>query len=120
MVQKDSRSGSATWLGIAIFILTIVLAQELTNTIFPIETPTRVIAKLVLDTALIAIGLGMHHRVVGNAILYAGIIRFIFIFFQLKGMDPTIRVVVLIITILILFVVGFLKFGRNLASKEAK
>lgn len=119
MAQKKYLSTTQIFLGLALFVLTIVLAQQIINVIFPEENSVRVIAKMVIDTALIAVGLGIHHRVVGAAILYAGVIRYILIFFQLQGMDPTIRIVVIIITIIILFTVGFMKFGKNLSSERS-
>lgn len=123
MAEKQ-LSTSQVMLGILLFGLTILLAQQITNILFPDEDSIRVIAKLVIDTALIVIGLGIHKRVVGSAILYAGIVRFILIFFQLQGMDPVLRVVVILITIVVIFTVGFMKFGKNLSShpqtKEAK
>lgn len=122
MTQTKSLSTSAIFLGLALFVMTIILAQQITNVIFPDENSVRVIAKMVIDIALIAIGLGVHHRVVGAAILYAGVVRFILIFFQLQGMDPSVRIIVIIITIIILFTVGYMKFGKNLTSqpKELK
>lgn len=98
-------------------ILTIILAQQIINIFFVEENTTRVIAKLILDTMLIAVGLGISHKLVGEAILYAGLIRFVLIFFQLQGMDPVMRVVALIFTVLVLFVVGFIKFGKSLQNK---
>ena len=118
MTQTKSLSTSAIFLGLALFVVTIIFAQQITNVIFPDENSIRVIAKMVIDTALIAIGLGIHHRVVGAAILYAGVVRFILIFFQLQGMDPSVRIIVIIITIIILFAVGYMKFGKNLTSQQ--
>jgi len=119
MTQTKSLSTSAIFLGLALFVMTIILAQQITNVIFPDENSVRVIAKMVIDTALIAIGLGVHHRVVGAAILYAGVVRSILIFFQLQGMDPSVRIIVIIITIIILFTVGYMKFGKNLTSQRS-
>lgn len=121
MVQKQ-LSTSQIMLGLVLFGITILLAQQITNVLFPDQGTIRTIAKMVIDTALIAIGLGVHKRVVGTAILYAGFIRFILIFFQLKGMDPTLRVVVILITIIVIFTVGFIKFGKSLSNhpQEAK
>jgi hypothetical protein len=107
---------SQIFLGVLLFGLTILLAQQITNVLFPDEDSVRTIAKLVIDTALVAIGLGISKKVVGSAILYAGLVRFILIFFQLQGMDPALRVVVILITIVILFTVGFIKFGKNLSN----
>ena len=120
MTKSKSLSISQIFLGLALFVMTIILAQQIINVIFPDENSTRIIAKMVIDTALIAIGLGLHHRVVAAAILYAGVVRFILIFFQLQGMDPVVRIIVIIITIIILFIVGFMKFGKNISSNQPK
>lgn len=122
MTKEKPLNAAHVFLGIALFVMTIIFAQQIINVMFSDENSIRVIAKLIIDTSLIVIGLGVHHRIVGNVILYAGIVRFFFVFFQLSGMDPTLRVVVIIMVLLVLFVVGFIKFGKNLTShpKEAK
>lgn len=123
-MEGKQLSTGQVMLGILLFGLTILLAQQITNVLFPDEDSIRVIAKLVIDTALIVIGLGIHKKIVGSAILYAGIIRFILIFFQLQGMDAVLRVVVILITIIVIFTVGFIKFGKSLSThtptKEVK
>lgn len=121
-MEKKHFSTAQVMLGLLLFGITILLAQQITNILFPDEGSIRTIAKLVIDTALIAIGLGVTKKIVGTAILYAGFVRFILIFFQLQGMDPTLRVVVILITIAVIFTVGFIKFGKNLSNqpKEAK
>jgi hypothetical protein len=101
-------------------LLTLVLAQQIVDLLFPDETSVRIIGKMVLDTALIATGLGLRHKIVANAILFAGIARFIFVFFQLKGMDPTIRVIVIIIILIVLFAAGFVKFGKSFVQTQPK
>lgn len=115
---KPTTPSSHLFLGFALFVLTIVFAQQIINLLFPAADSTRVIAKLIIDAALIAIGLGLRRKIVGSAILYAGIVRFVLIFLQLRGMDPTVRVIVIFITLIALLVVGYLKFGKSFSSKN--
>ena len=104
-------------LGIALCVMTIVFFQQIMNIMFPESGTPRIVAKLVIDTALIALGLGLKHKVVGNAILYAGVLRFVFIFFQMQGMEPFLRIIVILFVVIALFVVGVIKFNKN-HSKE--
>jgi hypothetical protein len=112
--QENNLANLIVSLKLALFILTIVLAQQIINCFFPDEDSPRVIAKMVIDTSLVVIGLGVHHPIVGQAILYAGIARFLLIFFQLQGMDPALRLGVIVVILVALFAVGYMKFGKKL------
>ena len=117
MTQNKEKSFLEAVTPYIFLVLTIILAQQITNIFFVEENTTRVVAKLIIDTMLIVVGLGITHKVVGEAILYAGLIRFVFIFFQLQGMDPVMRVVALAAAVIALLVVGFVKFGKSLQNK---
>ena len=118
MEQGEKISTSQIFLGIALCIMTIIFVQQLLNVLFPEEGSIRVIAKLVADTALIGLGLGLKRKAVAYSILFAGIIRFLLIFFQLQGMNPILRVVAIFVTVIIIFIVGIVKFGRNISHQQ--
>ena len=115
-IQERERTFLEAVLPIVFFILTIILVQQIINIVFPIEDSTRIIAKIIIDTALIIIGLALKHKIIAEAILYAGVIRFALVFFQLSGFDPSVRVIVLVIAVAVLLTVGFVKFGKSLSS----
>jgi len=113
--QTHDDSG---WLMFGLLVLTIAVAEEVVDLFFLQNGPTKVIAKLVIDTALVSSGLLIHHKVVGKALLYAGLVRFVIIFFQMQGMDPTLRFFAILVIVIGLLYVGAKKFGKDDSKKN--
>ena len=111
--EKKEKSGMYYVVVALFFFVTIILAQQILDMFFREENTARVAAKIIIDAFIVAFGLGFKHKIISNIILYAGLVRFILVLFQLQGMDPLLRVIVLSVTVVVILAVGVIKFGKN-------
>lgn len=105
---------------LALIVLTIILAQQIVDTLFPSQGLAYTLGKMVVDLALVIIGLTIHKKTIGSALLIAGVIRFALIFTQLSGMDPLVRTLAIVVVVAVLFVIGFKKFGNKISNQPQK
>jgi uncharacterized membrane protein len=120
-------------IGFALYVMTILFAEQIVNLLFPTGSDSfnfdsengsdyfNVLARLFIDTGIIAAGLYIPQKYVANVILLAGVTRFIIVFFKtISGgeMDPTLRLISFVIVFIVLLFVGVKKFGKSLQENK--
>ncbi|MDO8513204.1 MAG: hypothetical protein Q7S37_01770 [bacterium] len=112
-MDKSNSTATRTLISIAIYILTIIVLQQIINAFFPDDSLTRKFAELILDTMLIIVSLVVKNTVVGYTLLAAGFTRYLFIFFQSwDGGSATAKPAIFGFVVLVLIIVAVIKFGH--------
>lgn len=119
MNEKSPAKISAPIL-IALIVLTIILAQQIIDTLFPMQGIAYTLGKITVDLALVVLGLTIKKKTIGSALLFAGVIRFVLVFTQLSGMDAKVRALAIVAVVVVLFVVGYIKFGNKLGDQAQR
>lgn len=108
---------------IVLCLFTILVAEEVINLFFPEVSgglTSRVLGKLVLDTALVTSGFAIKKHIVGKALLFAGLARYVLIFFHLQGVEPVARTATLLVVTIVILAAGIITFGKSDEADKSK